>query len=142
MNKCGIQSIVFILLAVMLVLPGMVLAQDGAATITCKKGALGNKYFQDGKILSLKKLNDLLATVPAAGEELEQARKIMNKGNLLAYPGGFLIGYPIGYATSGAGLNVPMILCGCVLAGAGIYISLDAHLHYENAIAIFNRQAQ
>lgn len=102
-----------------------------------KKGA-GYRYYLKGKVLSLEQLSVTLKSNPQAYVKIEKAKGSKSFANILAYAGGFMIGFPIGTAIAGGKPNWTLagIGEGCILIMIPVLHSAENQT--KQAVDIYN----
>lgn len=108
-------------------------------SITSKKVFGGYQYFQDGKMLTLPQLTNLMKTNTEAYKLVKSA--IVTNGflSVLSYAGGFCIGYPIGQALGGGEPVWELAAVGAGLIAVAIPIANGVTKKMNNAVEVYNR---
>jgi len=109
--------------------------------IMIKKTFLSYSYYQNGEKLSYPNLNKVLATASDdIKTDLESAKKNRMIGMVFSFPGGWLIGYPIGQAIgSGEEIDMTQVTAGLFLGGMGTFFEYQSYADYKKAIDKYNR---
>jgi hypothetical protein len=103
------------------------------------KNRLGPVFQQNGKNLTPTKL----LTITKSNQEAYSEMKIANKNYLASmvfqFPGGFLIGYPVGAALAGGDPNWTLAAIGAGLVVVSIPFISAYNKHAKNAVYIYNK---
>jgi len=103
------------------------------------KNRLGPVFQQNGKTLTPNKL----LTITKSNQEAYSEMKIANNNYLTSmvfqFPGGFLIGYPIGTALAGGDPNWTLAAIGAGLVLVSIPFISAYNKHAKNAVSIYNK---
>jgi hypothetical protein len=119
----------------------------GAKTITLKKSFLsgwqysvdGSKYEKVG--FSGKSLYSEMSGNESAQKQMKSYKADMATSLIISFPGGFLVGWPLGAAVVGKKWTrgyTTMIAAGSVLAMVGAVFSIQASDHLKRAVNIYN----
>ena len=98
----------------------------------------GHKYTYNGQILTMNSMEELLQYNPKAMEYFNKAKGTAGFTNILAYAGGFLIGWPIGTALGGGQPNWTMALIGCGIVAIALPIASGANTNFKKAVETYN----
>jgi len=103
------------------------------------KNRLGPVFQQNGKNLTPTKI----LTITKSNQEAYSEMKIANKNYLASmvfqFPGGFLIGYPVGAALAGGDPNWTLAAIGAGLVVVSIPFISAYNKHAKNAVYIYNK---
>jgi len=114
-----------------------------AQKINVEKAFGGYKFTQNGKVL---KMNELATKVSGNSEArglMQSAKSKVGISMVLSGVGGFLIGFPIGYAIGGGeDPNWWMAAGGAVLVGVGLPIGNRGYKQAREAVNIYNKQLE
>lgn len=86
----------------------------------------------------MTQLTDAVRSNPMAVSELNKAKTANVFGSMLAYAGGYMIGYPIGTALGGGQMSWGMFGIGAGLAILTIPISKAINKHLNAAVSAYN----
>ncbi|NQU68210.1 MAG: hypothetical protein HQ510_09740 [Candidatus Marinimicrobia bacterium] len=107
--------------------------------ISVKPGFLGTKYYQSDKSLTIKQLNTILSENENTNEYLDAAKNKYSTSVVFSSAGGWLIGWPIGYAIgSKKSVDLSILSGGFLIAGIGVHLEKKAAIDYKKAIDIYN----
>lgn len=127
------------LLALVLVLSCVTLySQEKTDTIAVEKVGGGYKFLYKDVTLNLTQLSDAVKSNPLANSEMSKAKTANVFGSILAYTGGYMIGYPVGTMLGGGQMNWAMFGIGTGLAILTIPISNAINKHLNAAVSAFN----
>jgi len=113
-----------------------------AQKIHSEKNFGGYKFYQNGKALKMNELATKVSGNSEARRLMQSGKSKIGIGNVLAGAGGFLIGFPIGYAIGGGQPNWWMAAGGAVLAGVGLPIGGRGYRQAREAVNIYNKQLE
>ncbi len=112
--------------------------QTIADSISIKKGFGGYKFYQHDIMLSFSQLGNVLEPNAEAYEIFNKAQTNNKIATILGGTGGFLIGYPIGYAIGGGDPKWIMTVVGAGIVSVAIPISLKSNRQAKSAVDIYN----
>jgi|ERR1035437_794169 hypothetical protein len=98
----------------------------------------GNKYMLNTEVLTLTRLEVIMQNNTVASDYLRSAKVTSGFANVLAYAGGFLIGYPIGTAIGGGQPNWTLAAIGCGLIVIDIPFISSANKNLKKAVKAYN----
>lgn len=98
----------------------------------------GNKYTLNNQVLTLDKMTKMMENNTVATQYLKSAKGTSGLANILAYAGGFLIGYPLGTAIGGGKPNWTLLAVGCGLIVIDIPIVSSANKNLKKAVNAYN----
>jgi hypothetical protein len=104
------------------------------------KKRLGPVFQQNGKNLTPNQLMAITKSNPDAYAEMKIANTNYVASLFLQFPGGFLIGYPIGTAIGGGKPNWTMAAIGAGLVVVAIPLISGYNKHATNAVRIYNKR--
>ncbi len=135
------RKIAFIL-AFLAISMSFTFGQTASDTISLVKGPGGMRFYKDWHEITMNQLIMKIKPNDKAYQLLNSARSSYTWGSILAYSGGFLIGYPIGAAISG---KKPVWAMAGIGAGL-VLLSIPIYRNYikktEQAIDTYNRGLQ
>jgi hypothetical protein len=99
----------------------------------------GNKYTLNNENLTLDKMSVIMQNNTVATEYLKSAKGNSGFANILAYAGGFMIGYPLGTALGGGKPNWTLAAVGCGLIVIDIPIVSSANKKVRKAVNAYNQ---
>jgi len=99
----------------------------------------GNKYTLNNEVLTLTKMEVIMQDNTVAMEYLKSAKGSSGFANVLAYAGGFMIGYPLGTALGGGKPNWTLAAIGCGLIVIDIPIVSSANKKLRKAVNAYNQ---
>ena len=123
-----------ILLIIVIFFSLQVNGQNLADTISI----INNKFYQHDKELNMAQLETAVMHNIEAYKLVTQARNNMLFSTILAYPGGFLIGYPIGTAIAQGNPNWVLAGIGAGLLLIAIPVSISAQKKAVKAVNLYN----
>lgn len=107
-----------------------------------KKGAFSTKYYTQNDEISAQEFNEILSTNRVAHQLYNKGNGQVNIGNVIGYPSGFLLGYQLGNAIRGQGVN-KTVLFGALVAGViSISITSKGSKNIAKALNDFNSSEQ
>ena len=109
-----------------------------AQRIEAEKVFGGYRYTQDGRILKMGDLVDLMEPDTEAYDLMRSARSNYTIANVLALPGGALVGWPLGSALAGGDPNWTLAAIGGGLIVATIPFSSAANKKSRAAVDLYN----
>lgn len=112
--------------------------QSEADTIAVEKKFGGYRFSQDGKVLTLNQLSNILKSNPQAYQEMKTAKSSYAAAMVISYAGGFLVGWPIGTALGGGEANWTLAAIGAGLIAVSIPISQGFNKRARQAVDTFN----
>jgi len=98
----------------------------------------GNNYSFRNEVLTLNKMEGMMQNNTVATEYLKSAKGSSGFANVLAYAGGFLIGYPLGTAIGGGKPNWTLAAIGCGLIVIDLPIISSANKNLKKAVKAYN----
>ncbi|WP_247235057.1 hypothetical protein [Telluribacter sp. SYSU D00476] len=101
-----------------------------------KKG--GTKFLLNGNPLTPKQLLQLTSNNPAAYQHMKRARSNQGVASVIAYAGGFLVGWQLGSMIGAGTPNWTMAGVGAGLIGVSIPFSSAYTKHAKEAVALYN----
>lgn len=113
-------------------------SQTTTDSILVIKGFGGSYFVRDGKTLSLRDMKSIMTTDQEAFKQIKSAKANATAGYVLAFAGGFLVGWEIGTMLRGADMNVPVLGAGVGLVTTGIVLSKRAEKKAIKAVDIYN----
>ena len=113
-------------------------AQLARDTVSVKKVFGGVKFEQHGAVLSPKYVQQLIQPVPEAYQEMKKARANNTVANIVSGAGGFLLGYTLGTALSGAEAEWTVAAIGGGLIIASIPFSVKFRKQATHAVQLYN----
>jgi hypothetical protein len=133
MAKTGFFLLLFTILA------HLVSAQT-PPRIEIVEGNFGIRFEMNGKKLNPRQMKNAMSDYPKASAEMKIAKRNYNLANVFSFPGGYLIGYPIGMHLGGGEANWRLLG-----AGAGlVVISFPFYDRYKKhaieAVKIYNKE--
>ena len=99
----------------------------------------GNRFYQNGEVLSMPQLSNILSANPSAYKMIKEARSSASFAGILSCAGGFLIGYPLGTAIGGGEPKWAMAGIGAGLLIIAIPISSGANKKAKKAVRLYNK---
>lgn len=81
------------------------------------EGSFGIRFEMNGKRLNPRQLKNAMSDYPKAIAEMKIAKRNYSLANVFSFPGGYLIGYPIGMRLGGGEANWRLLG-----AGAGLVV--------------------
>jgi len=99
----------------------------------------GNKYTLNNEVLTLNKMEVIMQNNTVATEYLKSAKGNTVFAYVLAYAGGFMIGYPLGTAIGGGQPNWTLAAIGCGLIAIDIPIISSGNKKVRNAVNAYNQ---
>lgn len=111
-------------------------SQNGEISI--EKSAWGTKFYQNGKLLNYKGLQKAVSNNEEALAFAKKAGSNNTAAAFLTFPGGFLIGYPLGQAIGGGQPNWELAAIGAGLILVSIPLSSAANKNAKKSISIYN----
>jgi hypothetical protein len=127
-----------IILCALITLIVNLFGQNASDSIQIKK-RLGPVFQQNGKTLTINQLMSITKSNPDAYAEMKIANKNYVASLFLQYPGGFLIGYPVGTAIGGGDPNWAMAAIGASLIVVAIPLISAYSKHATNSVNIYNK---
>lgn len=112
--------------------------QAQSQTRTDTISIVGNHYEISGKPIRPNQLMKVLESNPNAYAEMKNANSSATGAFIFGYAGGFLIGYPIGQALSGAKPSWGLAGIGVGLALISIPFVTTSRDHATKAISLYN----
>ena len=107
----------------------------GQSIIETKKPGV---YTQNGRILRVNEMVNLMENSPEALEIMLQAKSTYNTAMALGYIGGFMIGWPIGTAIGGGKPNWVMAAIGAPIAIIGFTLNPKYKRQSAKAVELHN----
>jgi hypothetical protein len=114
--------------------------QEPVDTIRVQKTFFGYAYSQGGQRLSMNRLSDALVSNPEAYQIYQNAQSSGLVAQILAFAGGYMIGWPIGTAIGGGEPNWNLALIGTGLVFISIPLETGYNRKTQQAIDIFNNE--
>jgi len=111
--------------------------QNSTDSIEIKK-QFGTVFRQNGKNLTPNQLITVTSSNPDAYKEMKIAKSNYGAGMVLAYAGGFLVGWPIGTAIGGGDPNWALAGIGAGLIAGSIAFTSAYTNHTKKAVTIYN----
>jgi hypothetical protein len=127
-----------VLLGILIMVISFAYCQNQTDTITVVKKTLGAAYQLDGKYLSIRQISNVVKPNHEAFKLMKQVKTANFFSSLLAYSGGFMIGWPIGTAIAGGEPEWQLAGIGVGLLGAGIAISSTSNKKITKAVTLYN----
>ncbi len=136
MKKC------FVLFMLVLFAGGLQSQTTHPSTITFKKSLFASGYYQHGDRLTMTQLNSVLSS---AGDDLkadvETAKRNYTLSMVFGFPGGWLIGHPIGKAIGGGeDMDMTMLSAGLLLGGISVFFEIEAKNGYKKLVNQYNER--
>lgn len=97
-----------------------------------------NTFQCGGKTLTATQLTDMLNSDEVAARYLKSAKASGGFASVLAYAGGFCIGYPLGAAIGGGEVSWGMVGIGCGLVAIALPIASSSGKKLKMAINAYN----
>ena len=119
-----------------------VFSQNGSDSIQISKVSGNNQYALNGQILTLNSMSEIMQDNQEAKLYLGKAKGSAGFANILAYVGGFMIGYPIGTMLGGGEPNWAMAGIGCGIVVVAIPIYSSANKNMLRAVETYNQGIQ
>lgn len=126
-----------ILFLIIFVLNGLLAQKD---TITAIRFPGGYRFEVNRTTVTINKMIDMMKDNPEAYKAMRHAKSSNNVGNLLGYTGGFLIGFPFGYAITGGEAPWVMAGVGAILVGFSLPIMKTAKKQALKAVEEYNKE--
>jgi len=98
----------------------------------------GTQYKQHGKIVSPKKMLEIMQGDNMAYSQMMKAKDKSDLSMIFGIPGGFCIGYPIGTLIAGGTPNTTLFAIGAALTVVSVTLSISANRQATTAVGIFN----
>jgi hypothetical protein len=117
-------------------------SQENKDTIQITKVAGGYKFMQDGQVLNMVQLADMMQNNFVASEYLKKSKSTNGILTILGYGGGFLVGYPLGTAMGGGKPNWTLAAVGVGLIAIAIPIASSANKNLLKAVSTYNGSPQ
>jgi len=114
------------------------IAQTSGDSIAMKKVFGGYQYLQNGKILTLPQLENLMKTNAEASKIFKSVKTTNVFLSILSYSGGFCVGYPIGQAIGGGDPIWEMAAVGAGLIIIAIPIANGLTKKMNKAVDVYN----
>jgi hypothetical protein len=116
-------------------------AQAGRDTIEIRKGGMGFRFMQNGRLMNDKAIRIALKTDPAAFKILHKSRTPQAISSGMAFAGGFIIGYEFASLIMQRPYEPALFAVGAGLVGVAIPIGKSAQKQQLKAIRRFNADA-
>jgi hypothetical protein len=127
-----------IILGLFLLSAFQLLAQSQQDTIEIKKTFFGTVFRQYGKNLTPRKLLQITSVNQEAYKEMKIAKRNFDIGSAIGFPGGMLIGWPIGTAIGGGKPVWALAGVGFGLSLISIPFNIAYVKHAKKAVRLYN----
>lgn len=114
--------------------------QTNADTISISGGTAWEKmkYYQHGELISAKQVRTVIEGNEIAYAQFKKGQNNVVLGNVLAFTGGFLVGFQLGSAMAGGEANAGLLLAGGALIGVGIPINTNGMKQIKQSVDTYN----
>ncbi|MCK4679307.1 MAG: hypothetical protein KAT48_14330 [Bacteroidales bacterium] len=119
---------------IMIVISLSVTGQNLADTISIEH----SRFYQNGKMLNMKQLVQAVKSNQQAYKKMHSAQGNRTLASILSFPGGFLIGYPVGTAIGGGEPNWVLACVGAGLIAIAIPITITAKKQATEGVKLYN----
>ncbi|MEO0896785.1 MAG: hypothetical protein AAFY71_10330 [Bacteroidota bacterium] len=116
----------------------MAFSPSFAQQIEYNKSTFGTTFTSDGEKLSMKELTSSLSINPEASTFLKKGKSQSALATVLAAAGGIMVGWELGGALAGNGINPAVAGVGSLLILIGIPISSGGTKNMTRAVDLYN----